>query len=88
MTVETHRIATMVEVFKTNVCKRAHAQKLVDRIERVFAHYSANFDLDDCDKILRVKCNNGSVETASVINLVREFGFVAEILPDEVTGHN
>lgn len=72
----------MVEVFRTNVCDRAHAQKLVEQIQTIFSHYSANFDLDDCDKILRVKSNTGSVEPSSVIKLMGELGFVAEILPE------
>lgn len=86
MNVET--ITRMVEVFRTNVSDRAHAEKLIDQIQTMFSHYRANFDLDDCDRILRVKCNNGSVEPASVINLVRESGFVAEILPDEAIEAN
>lgn len=72
----------MVEVFRTNVCDRAHAQKLVEQIQTIFSHYSANFDLEDCDKILRVKSNTGSVEPSSVIKLMGELGFVAEILPE------
>ena len=43
-----------VEVFKTNVADPERAKWLVDQIERNFANCKVNFDLDDCDRILRV----------------------------------
>jgi len=44
----------MIEVFKTNVKHADHAKILVDQIHTTFADYTANFDLEDCDRILRV----------------------------------
>lgn len=76
----------MVEVFRTNVCDRSHANKLIGEIQSIFTNYIANFDLDDCDRILRVKCLTGCVEPAAVINLIKQFGFVAEVLPGEGDG--
>ncbi len=72
----------MIEIFKTNVIERGHATLLVDQIHENFPDYKANFDLDDCDKILRVKCVNGSIESSRLINLLIDFGFKAEVLPD------
>jgi len=72
----------MVEVFKTNVNDRSQANKLVDLIHNIFAGYKANFDLQDCDKILRVKSSTGSVQSSRLITLLKEFGFNAEVLPD------
>src|SRR6478609_6922826 len=43
-----------VEVFKTNVADPERAKWLVDQIERNFTNCKVNFDLDDCDRILRV----------------------------------
>ena len=74
----------MVEVFKTNVIDRGHATMLVDQIHKIFPDYKANFDLEDCDNILRVKCLNGLVESPSLINLLIDFGFKAEVLPDDL----
>ena len=74
----------MVEVFKTDVQHHDHANMLVDQIHQVFAGYKANFDLDDCDRILRVKNANGSVHPPPVIELLKYHGFSAEVLPDEV----
>jgi hypothetical protein len=73
----------MIEVFKTNVISQLHASILVNRIQEKFSHYSANFDLVDCDKILRIKCNRGGVQPSAVIGLLKDLGFHAEVLPDD-----
>lgn len=72
----------MVEVFKTNVKYQHHANILVEQIQKVFIDYEVNFDLEDCDKIMRVKCTNGIIDVTSLINLFSDFGFHAEVLPD------
>ena len=74
----------MVEVFKTNVEDSSHADVLVDQIHKTYTHYRANFDLEDCDKILRVECKISEIEPSPLINLLNEFGYDAEILPDEI----
>jgi hypothetical protein len=74
----------MVEVFKTNVKERMHANMLIEQIHKVFTGYKANFDLDDCDRILRVKSTMGPVDSCRLIHLLQELGFKAEILPDTV----
>ena len=74
----------MVEVFKTNVKDQAVADKLVDQIHKTFIDYKANFDLQDCDNILRVKCMTESIESNFLINFLKEFGCNAEILHDEI----
>jgi hypothetical protein len=74
----------MVEVFKTNVRDADQANILVGHIHRTFNNYKANFDLQDCDNILRVKCTAGSIQPSLLINLLNDFGYNAEVLPDEV----
>jgi hypothetical protein len=76
----------MVEVFKTNVEDPLHAGMLVEQIHMSFADYKANFDLQDCDRILRIACTGGLVQASSVIDLVKDHGFHAEILPDDLPG--
>jgi hypothetical protein len=73
----------MIEVFKTNVKDRDHANMLIAQLHKTFRQYVANFDLEDCDKILRVKCIQGCIQPASIIDLLKNFGFHAEVLPDE-----
>jgi hypothetical protein len=72
----------MIEVFKTNVHEPDHAMMLLAHIHSSFADHEANFDLDDCDRILRVKCTNGAVQPAKLIHLLAGLGFHAEVLPD------
>jgi len=74
----------MVEVFKTNVRKLYDAKRLLSLIHKKFKDYKANFDLKDCDKILRVQSASGFVQPDFLVNLMREYGFEAEVLPDEV----
>ncbi len=74
----------MVEVFKTNVTDQNQASILIDEIHKTFVHYIANFDLEDCDHILRVKCDTSAIEPSAVINLLKAFGYYAEVLQDDL----
>ncbi len=73
----------IVEVFKTNVVHQAHASRLVDQIHKTFTDYKANFDLEDCDHILRVVGTKGFVDAFLLIDLLKDSGFHAQVLPDE-----
>lgn len=72
----------MVEVFKTTVEKQSQARLLVDLICLAFTGYRASFDLEDCDKVLRISCEGAAVCNASVIGLLESFGYEAAILDD------
>ena len=69
----------MVEVFKTNVERHDHATMLVDQIHQVFTEYKANFDLDDCDRILRIE---GPASAQTVIGMMNANGFACVVLDD------
>jgi hypothetical protein len=45
----------MVEVFKTNVKRQSQAKNLLALLRQYFPNSRINFDLDDCDKILRIQ---------------------------------
>jgi hypothetical protein len=68
----------MIEVFKTNVQEFSEAQKLVALLRKHFPNSKINFDLDDCDKVLRVEGNNLRIE--KVMTLVTEKGFLCKVL--------
>lgn len=72
-----------VEVFKTNVKTGEQATRLVHVIHERFPHYTANFDLNDCDRILRIK-SSVSIQESILIEMVRQHGFEAEVLTDEI----
>ena len=73
----------MVEVLKTNVKDPIHADFIIQQIHKLFPWYKANFDLEDSDRILRVEPRQGEIEAASIINLLNDYGYEGEILPDE-----
>jgi hypothetical protein len=73
----------MIEVFKTNVIQRDHANGLLDLIHETFDGYTANFDLQDCDRILRIKSTDGPIDSSTIIALLKKSGFDANVLPDE-----
>jgi hypothetical protein len=74
---------SMIEVFKTDVEDKDRAAMLVEQIHRLFAHCRANFDLDDCDRILRVKGIICESDICQIINLMQRFGHFVQILPDD-----
>lgn len=73
----------MVEVFKTNVITTEHADWLIYQIHHHFPDYKANFDLTDCDRILRIKNVSGPIESDFLISFLKQFRCRAEILSDE-----
>jgi hypothetical protein len=73
----------MIEIFKTNVRSSIHAKMLVSQIHTAFGNYEANFDLDDCDNILRIKSISGTVQASRLIAFLKDFGFNAEVLEDK-----
>ena len=68
----------MVEVFKTNVQKKAQSKMLLCALSEAFPSFKINFDLSDCDRVLRVEGDN--MEALRIMLLVKEYGFKCEIL--------
>lgn len=59
----------MVEVFKTNVKSKAAARQLVTRLQLLFPDSRVNFDLEDCDRVLRIEgLDICSKKTISLLN--------------------
>ena len=68
----------MLEIFKTNVRKVSEAKKLVILLLHHFPEAKINFDLKDCDNILRVEGKDFVPE--KVMLLVKENGFTCNVL--------
>ncbi len=68
----------MVEVFKTNVLDVERSNLLVERLLFHFPDNKINFDLQDCDKILRVEGEN--ILPVRIMELLNEEGHECEIL--------
>ncbi|PBI91608.1 hypothetical protein BSF41_12100 [Flavobacterium sp. ACN2] len=45
----------IVEIFKTNVEKKSDGDYILAVMKNRFPNYKINFDLEDCDKILRIE---------------------------------
>ena len=68
----------MVEVFKTNVRQKRQAKMLLCRLLEQFPSFRINFDLEDCDKVLRIEATQVCIETT--IKLLNSHGFECEVL--------
>ena len=73
----------MVEVFKTDVTSPDQARKILVEIRSSFADLDGNFDLQDCDNILRVTSRSANIYPNLVIELLARIGHHAEVLTDE-----
>ena len=74
------QLRCVVEVFKTDVKASSQARKLVKILLHHFPTSKINFDLDDCDRILRVEGIN--FKTEKIIVLMKERGFDCKVLDD------
>ena len=68
----------MVEVFKTNVRRAAAAKEILAVLQRNFPGSKINFDLEDCDKILRVEGKN--IISEKIMEILKKEGHFCEIL--------
>ena len=68
----------MVEVFKTNVIEADEARQVIHELLAHFPEARINFDLEDCDKVLRVE--NSSIDVEKTVTVVNVIGYQCEVL--------
>lgn len=68
-----------IEIFKTNVNDPRSAAKIIRSLKSGFPSYRFNFDLEDCDKILRTE--GESIEVDRICRQVNLTGFECEVIP-------
>jgi hypothetical protein len=71
-------VSKMVEVFKTNVRHVDQSMMLVLKLKNRLPGCYINFDLEDCDNVLRVEGEKFSAE--AVIRVLNSCGFKCEVL--------
>lgn len=71
----------MIEIFKTNVNSKRQSNRILKMLKRIFPNASFIFDLEDCDKILRVDYIE-MVQIPIIKNEIINLGFACEILED------
>ena len=69
----------MIEVFKTNVQEMEQSKMIVGKLLEHFPNSNINFDLEDCDKILRIHAV--SISNHHIIELLNSYGYHCEPLP-------
>lgn len=74
-------MSSIVEVFRTNIASENIALDIVAEIHSMFPEISVNFDLDDCDKILRLVTPSYDY-VSKVASVLQSNGYYCEVLPD------
>lgn len=68
----------MVEVFRTDVHESAEAEVMLARLRNCAPYAAITFDLEDCDRILRVESE--AFEIDGIISCMQAHGYACEIL--------
>jgi hypothetical protein len=69
-----------IEIFKTNIRGARDAIMLADLLHEYIPGSRVSFDLEDCDRIMRIK--NCRVAPDKVNSLLQLHGFSCEVLED------
>lgn len=72
----------MIEVFCTNITCKNQAALILQKLSETFSNCHFNFDLEDCDNILRVESKNRTINVDSIVNMVRDSGYQISVLED------
>lgn len=64
----------IVEIFKTDIQKEADKNYILAIIQNLFPDYKINFDLEDCDKILRIEAN--VIDSKKIIAYINSLGHI------------
>lgn len=67
----------MVEVFTTNLEESTEAAALASLVLQHYPYSKVSFDLDDCDKVMRVE---GYFDTGGIQNLFSENGYECSVM--------
>lgn len=70
----------MIYVFKTSVKTKKDIQKLKSLLNELLQQAKWNFDLEDCDKILRI--DSAIEKSEALIKVLNDNGFACEELTD------
>lgn len=81
ITITKHELSNLqVAVFKTNVLEVSQGILLAMMLQADFPGIETNFDLDDCDKVLRIQHNG--INPSDIIDRINARGFYCEELKD------
>lgn len=69
------------EFIKTDVVDRSKAKAILNQIRRALPGSDPSFDLDDCDKVLRVENHSSGVDKSEVKRILNSHGHQLQVLP-------
>jgi len=67
-------------IFRTNIKEMLEFVRLKRDLEEIRGIHGCTIDLEDCDKVLRVECENVSIE--EIVEKVSGHGFLCQELED------
>lgn len=67
-----------IEVFKTNVAEEKEADRISSLLAQTFPRYAIHFDLEDCDRILRIE--GDVIHNEHIISLLANQGYDCTVL--------
>ncbi len=67
-------------IFRTNIDKESEFLNLKQDMKGILGVHACTIDMEDCDKVLRVECENVTIR--KVVEEVRRHGFFCEELED------
>lgn len=70
----------MVEVFATNIKNLKEAKIIEGLLAILFPSLKVNFDLTDCDRVLRVEAISGVVDPSVIVNYLQNLGYSIKVL--------
>ncbi|WP_114748471.1 hypothetical protein [Pleomorphovibrio marinus] len=72
--------ARQIEVFITNVHHMKDAMHILRLLKSLFPTAIANFDLEDCEKVLRIE--DRVIQVNQILELVHAEGFLIKIMEE------
>ncbi|MEX0723568.1 MAG: hypothetical protein WD053_06815 [Gracilimonas sp.] len=71
----------MIKVYKTDVEQTPHTQRIMEEIRTLIPGSDPSFDLEDCDKVLRIEHFSGKIKEQDIREILTNYGHSMEILP-------
>ncbi|MGN8225224.1 hypothetical protein [Gracilimonas sp. BCB1] len=69
-----------IKVYKTTVDNREQAKEILRDIREELPESCPSFDLENCDKVLRVESKRG-VKEVQIKKIIKNYGHQMEVLP-------
>ncbi|MDB4926825.1 methyltransferase type 11 [Mucilaginibacter sp.] len=64
-----------IEIFKTNVGDTVEAEVIIKCLLDHYPHYKINFDLEDCDRVLRIEASQSAINEKEIEQILIKQGY-------------